>query len=103
MIWAQSDNVLHRFYWFESLSPAAKGRIDAKIEKNTITITTANQADIALWLSPTLVDYKKPIMVVKDGKRSEFRIKPSLQTYVDGLAATGDPALSAPVRLLLAR
>ena len=99
VIWAQTDSVLHRFYWLESLTPQAKGRIDAKVEKNTITITTANQGEIALWLSPTLVDYKKPVIVIRDGKRTGFKVKPSLSTYVDGLAATGDPALTAPVRL----
>jgi hypothetical protein len=101
VIWAQTDKVLHRFYWLEATNPVAGGRIDATVEKNTITITTTIQGEIALWLSPALVDYKKPVVVMRDGKRLQFRVKPSMETYVDGLAATGDPSLTAPVRIVI--
>ncbi|MDR3690715.1 MAG: transglutaminase domain-containing protein [Fimbriimonas sp.] len=101
VIWVQTDTVLHRFYWLESLAPKPKGRIDANIAKNTITLKTSDQGEIALWLSPSLVDLKKPVVVIRDGKRTAFRLKPSLQTYADGLAETGDPALTAPVRVVV--
>jgi len=101
VIWAQTDGVLHRFYWLESITPAPKGRIDAAIAGNTITLTTSGQGELALWLTPKLVNLDKPIVVVRDGKRTEYRVKPSLKTFVDGLQATGDPELTAPVRILV--
>jgi hypothetical protein len=101
VIWAQTDNVLHRFYWLEAASPTAKGRIEAAIDKNVVTLTTNSQSEIALWLSPSQVDYSKPIVVVRDGSRQVFQAKPSLETYAQGLASTGDPALAAPIRLVL--
>lgn len=101
LIWVQTDNVLHRFYWLEALSPTAKGTVEATIDGNQITMTTSNQASVALWLSKSQMDYSKPIIVVRDGKRQVFRVKPDLETFAEGLASTGDPALAAPVRLVV--
>ena len=103
VIWAQTDNVLHRSYWLESVSPVNKGRIDASIEKNTVTMSTTNQGDIALWLSSRLVDYSKPIVVIRDGVRTVYHAKPSLGTFVNRLASICDPALSAPIRILVSK
>ena len=101
LIWAQTDTVLHRFYWLEAVDPAAKGRIEASISNNKIDLKASGQGAIALWLPSSLVDYKKQVIVIRNGNRSVFHVTPSMQTYVDGLQATGDPALTAPVRLLL--
>jgi len=101
VIWVQTDDVLHRFYWLEALKPAAKGRIDATVEGNAITLKTEGQGEIALWLSSELVDLSKPVTVVRDGVRKEFKLKPSLAIYCDGLEQTGDPFLAAPVRIVV--
>ncbi len=101
VIWTQTDDRIRRFYWLEALAPKDKGRIDASVEGNTITLTTEGQGEVALWLSSALVDLSKPVVVVRDGKKQEFKVKPSLATYCDGLAQTGDPALAAPVRVVV--
>ena len=101
VVWVQTDDVLHRFYWLEALQPTPKGRIDATVQGNTITLTTKGQSAIALWLSSDLVDLSKPVVVVKDGVRKEFKPQPSLATYCDGIESTGDRDLSAPVRIVL--
>ena len=101
VVWVQTDDVLRRCYWLEALKPQDKGRIDATVEGNTVTLKTEGQGGVALWLSPALVDLSKPVVVVRDGKRHEFRAKPSLAVYCDGLEATGDPLLAAPVRLVV--
>ena len=101
VIWAQTDNVLHRFYWLEALTPVAKGKIDATIEKNQVTLLTTNQGDIALWLSPSLVDYRKPLIVTRDGVKHRYKLSSNLECYCQGMASTGDPALTAPVRIVV--
>jgi hypothetical protein len=101
VIWVQTDDVLKRFYWLEALKPADKGRIDAAIEGNTITLKTEGQGDIALWLSASLIDLTKPVTVVRDGKKKVYKVKPSLTTFREGLEQTADPALSAPVRIVV--
>ncbi len=101
VIWVQTDDVLKRFYWLEAVKPIDKGRIDAAIEGNTITLKTESQGDVALWLSDSLVDLSKPVTVLRDGKKKVFRVKPSLATFREGLEQTGDPALSAPVRVVV--
>lgn len=101
IIWTQTDDVLHHFYWVEALKPVDKGHIEVTVEGNRITLTTINQGDVALWLSPSLVDLKKPVVVVRDGKTTTFKVKPSLDTFVEGLKETGDPALTAPVRIVV--
>lgn len=101
VLWAQTDDVLHRFYWLEALSPQQGGWIDAKVEKNEITLTTKNQGKLALWLNPALVDLTKPVVVVRDGRKTVVKPTESLATYCDGLAATGDPSLSGTVRIVV--
>jgi transglutaminase-like putative cysteine protease len=101
VLWTQTDDVIRRFYWLEALKPVDKGRIDAEIVGNEITLKTENQGDVALWLSSALVDLTKPVVVVRDGKRTVHKPNPSLATYADGLEQTGDPALTAPVRIVV--
>lgn len=101
VVWVQTDNVLHRFYWLEAVNPVEKGRIEAIIDGNTITLTTEKQGQVAIWLTSNLVDLTKPVVVVRDGKSSTFNVKPSLATFCSGLEQTGDPALSAPVRIII--
>jgi hypothetical protein len=102
VVWHQTDTVLHRFYWLEALSPVKDGYIEATVDGNTITVTAHDQTKVALWLSPSLVDFHKPVQVIFNGIAKPYSVKPSLATYCDGLAQTGDPYLAAPVRLVIA-
>lgn len=101
IIWTQSDDVIHRFYWLEALKPVDQGRIEAEISGNTFTLTTKNQGEIALWLPLHKIDYSKPIIVIRDGKRHEFMGKPNLETYAQGLEQTGDPDLATGTRIVV--
>lgn len=101
LIWVQTDTVLKRFYWLEALQPADKGRIEATIEGNTITLKTEGQGGVALWLTPGLVDFSKPVTVVRDGKKTTVKVKASLATFCDGLEQTGDAALSGAARVVV--
>lgn len=102
VVWTQSDNVLKRNYWVEAPEPVEKGHIEAKIVGNTISVKAQKQSRIALWLDEKMVDFKKPVVVeVEGGKRQTFRLKPSLETYCQGLEDTADPHLTAPVRIEL--
>lgn len=102
LIWTQSDTVIKRFYWIEALSPVNEGHIEADARGNTITLKTAKQARVTLWLDSALVDLARPIKVVVNGGKSVvFTPRPTLETYCRGLEQTADPRLSAPVRLEL--
>lgn len=100
VIWNQSDTNIRRFYWLEAVPPSGIARIEAEINGNTITMTTKNQGPIAIWL-PKTIDFTKPVIVVRDGKRHEFKVKPSLETYAQGLEQTGDPALTSGTRIFI--
>lgn len=100
VVWTESDTVLKRSYWVEAPAPVKDGHIEAKIVGNTIAVKAQKQDTIALWLDDDLVDLKKPVTVeVEGGPKQVFRLKPNLETYCQGLAATADPRLAAPVRL----
>lgn len=101
VIWVQSDSVLKRFYWLEAVSPVDKGRIEATIEGNTVTITSEGQGDIALWFSPAMVDFSKPVKVIRDGKTTEVKLTSSLETFCEGILMTGDPELSGLARVVI--
>ena len=104
VVWTQSDNVLKRSYWVETLTPVNGGHIEAKVEGNKISVTTDKQDQIALWLDEGLVDISKPITITFEGSNRHpqtVRLQPSLETYCLGLERTADPRLAAPVRLLV--
>jgi hypothetical protein len=102
VIWTQSDSVLKRCYWIEALQPVSDGHIEATVEGNTISIRATKQDQIALWLDRSLVDFSKPVTVeVTGGKKQVFKLKPSLETYCQGLEQTADPHLAAPVQILV--
>ena len=101
IIWTQTDDVIRRFYWLEALNPVDQGRIEAEINGNTIKLTTKNQGEIALWLPESKIDLDKPVVVIRDGKRHEFKAKSSLETYALGLEQTGDPNLATGIRILV--
>ncbi|CAN5452027.1 hypothetical protein BH11ARM2_BH11ARM2_29560 [soil metagenome] len=99
LVWTQTDDVLHRFYWLEAENPVGGGHIEASIEGNTVTIQAPKAGVLALWLSQALVDLTKPVTILRDGKKQEIAPKPSLETFCQGLFQTGDPALSGTVRV----
>ncbi len=100
VVWTQSDNVLKRFYWLEAIAPVNQGHIEAKIVGNVVTVKAMKQERIAMWLDEKRFDLKKPITVeVNGGKKQVFKVKPSLETYCQGLEATADPRLTAPARI----
>ena len=98
---SESDAILTRNYWIEALKPVNGGRIEAAVNGNTITINTTKQSGVAVWLDPTLVDFKKPVEIVVDGKKKSYKLSPSLETYCEGLEQTADPKLAAAVRIVI--
>lgn len=122
LVWAQSDNVLKRFFWIEAENPSNQGQIEAIVTGNMIIIKAMKQEKLALWLNQSLVDLKKPILVqVSDASRQEksdpvkkirdevkrslqrrvFQVRPDLETFCLGLDQTADPFMAAPVRIVL--
>lgn len=102
IVWTQSDTVLKRFFWVEALEPAREGHIEATVEGNTIRVKAVKQEKLALWLDPSLVDFKKPVTVeVEGGKKHVFHVKASIETYCEGLEQTADQHMAAPVRVTL--
>lgn len=101
LVWTQTDNVIGHFYWLESLHPVEGGHIEATAKDNTITISAKGHGDLAVWLSPALVDMTKPVTIVRDGKETVVTPKPSLGTFVEGLLQTGDATLSGTMRVVV--
>lgn len=100
VVWTQSDDVLHRFYWLEALAPKDNGHVEAIVTGNTIKITRTADQPLALWLDPKLVNFGKPVEIEAIGaKKQSIKVKPSLATWCLGLEQTGDPQLSSPVRI----
>jgi transglutaminase-like putative cysteine protease len=100
VVWVQSDDVLKHCYWVETPHPSDKGRIEASVHENTITLKADGLDEAALWLDDGLIAVGKPVtVVVVGGPTNEYAGKSTLENYCLGLEQRGDPRLAAPVRL----
>ncbi len=100
LVWVQSDDVLTHHFWVEALKPSDRGRIEASVTRNTITLKAEGQGGLALWLDQPLVDLARPVTIeLNGGKATTLTPKPTLETYCFGLEERGDPRLAAPVRV----
>lgn len=103
VIWKQTDTVLKRFYWLEIDSPKEGGSVDATVDGNTISLTLGGGLEeAALWLSPKLVDFSKPVSVsVNGGPAKLVSTVGTMATYCDGVEKTGDPEMATGVRVVV--
>ena len=101
-MWAQSDNVLHHFYWIEAPDPADSGRIEATVKDNAITLKTDHQDQVVLWLDSPLVNLASPVTVTRpNGPALTITPRPNVETYCVGLEERADPRLAAPTRIVV--
>jgi poly(3-hydroxybutyrate) depolymerase len=69
---------------------------------NTILVTTQNVAKFTVWLHPRMIDEKKPVTIIVNGKtRFTERVKPSLATALESYERRGDWGLIYPIRIEL--
>ena len=100
LVWIQSDDILHHFYWVEAVKPVDNGRVEAKVSGNAIDLKTDLQNELFLWLDSPLVDLSKAVTVtVAGGTPQTFSLKPNVETFCLGLDERGDFRLAAPARI----
>jgi hypothetical protein len=100
VVWAQSDDVLRNFYWVEAPQPGPRGRIEATVKDNVITLRAEHQEEVAFWLDTPLIDLARPVTVTRpDGHALAITVAPKVETYCVGLEERGDQRLAAPVRI----
>jgi hypothetical protein len=93
LAWELTDSVVSRFFWLGVGRPERGGRIDAKVEGNTVTLTTSKVGEVELHLDARLVKLDRPLRVSRDGKTWTIRVSPSLLTLCRSLLERGDPSL----------
>ena len=99
LIWVQSDDVLHHFYWIEAPKAVDNARVEAKVVSNAIDIKT-DLEELSLWLDSSLVNLSQPLIVnVSEGKPQTYLLKPNIETLCVGLEERGDLRLAAPARI----
>jgi poly(3-hydroxybutyrate) depolymerase len=100
VVWVQSDGALRHHFWIEASRPADRGRVEASVAGNTITVKAEGQGNLTLWLDRPLVDLAKPVTIeVVGAKTTTVTPKPSLETYCLGLEERGDPRLAGVVKV----
>lgn len=96
LCWEQTDSVIRTFFWIEDVH-AAKGReINARIDANTITLTTTGGVrTIRLHIDERHVDPSKPVTVRRDNVESVYTLKPSAAALARSMRLRGDPSLAS--------
>lgn len=75
---------------------AANGVVEARYAANTFDVTTSRVARFALWLSPRMVDFTRPVVVRVNGvERFRDRVSPdrrfTVARFLDGRPGSADP------------
>ena len=99
--WEPTDSAITDFYWLSVAKPANGQSIDARIDGNTVSITTRKVGQFELGLDSRLIACDKPLRVTVNGKQREVTVRPQLLTLCQSLLQRGDPQLACTCRVPL--
>jgi pimeloyl-ACP methyl ester carboxylesterase len=94
LTWELKDNVIHHFFWLSVPEPADKQTLEARIQDNTLDISSRNVKQFEVSLDERLVNFDKPLRINLNGKISEQKVQPSFLTLCQSIAERGDPGLA---------
>ena len=100
LTWRLSDNVIHDFFWLQTNVPKAGMSMNTTIQKNNI-VTQTNLAGASILLDSRLIDFKKPVVLELNGKKSTHILKPSLRIFCQTMQERGDPELAFTTKMVL--
>jgi hypothetical protein len=100
LTWRLSDNVIHDFFWLQTNVPKAGMNMNANIQKNNIVAQT-NLTEASILLDSRLIDFKKPVVLELNGKKSIHKLKPSLRIFCQTMQERGDPELAFTTKMVL--
>ncbi len=100
LTWRLSDNVIHDFFWLRTNVPKAGMSMNTSIQKNNIVAQT-NLAEASILLDSRLIDFKKPVVLELNGKKSTHKLKPSLRIFCQTMEERGDPELAFTTKMVL--
>ena len=100
LTWRLSDNVIHDFFWLQTNVPKAGMSMNTTIQKNNI-VTQTNLAGASILLDSRLIDFKKPVVLELNGKKSTHKLKPSLRIFCQTMQERGDPELAFTTKMVL--
>ena len=80
-------------YWLRIREGTHKGRIDARVQGNTISVRTKGVRRVAVYLSDRLVNLDRPVSVMVNGVSAHAApVKRDVFMMLDVIRETGDPA-----------
>ena len=100
LTWRLSDNVIHHFFWLQTNIPKAGMNFITSIQKNNIVAQT-NLTEASILLDSRLIDFKKPVVLELNGKKSIHKLKPSLRIFCQTMQERGDPELAFTTKMVL--
>jgi hypothetical protein len=100
LTWRLSDNVIHDFFWLQTNVPKAGMNMNTSIQKNNI-VTQTNLTEASILLDSRLIDFKKPVVLELNGKKSTHKLKPSLRIFCQTMQERGDPELAFTTKMVL--
>ena len=74
--------------------------MNTTIQKNNI-VTQTNLAGASILLDSRLIDFKKPVVLELNGKKSTHKLKPSLRIFCQTMQERGDPELAFTTKMVL--
>jgi transglutaminase-like putative cysteine protease/predicted esterase len=94
LTWEVVGGSMPDFYWLSVPKPGGGQAIEAAIRDNKVTLTTRQVEKLDLRLDARLMDFRKPLSIILNGKTRELKVAPSLAVLCRTMAERGDPYLA---------
>ena len=100
LTWEQTDPVVDHFFWLSVREPKKKTLIDAKLDSNTLTLTTENCEQVTVWLDQRLIDPAQKIAIRVDESETVYvNYEPQFRWLCESIRHSGDPNLGFDFRI----
>jgi transglutaminase-like putative cysteine protease/pimeloyl-ACP methyl ester carboxylesterase len=99
LTWEMTDGVIQNFFWLQVPKPGKHQEIDAACHDNRIVVTTTNVVAANVLLDSRLIDFKRPVVLEVNGRKTTRKLQPSLVTLCQTLMERGDPELAFTARV----
>ncbi len=94
LTWDLTDPQVDDFFWLSVSKPKKGASVTAKVQGNTMELSTQDITELELHLDRRLVELDKPVQLTLNGQPRPLTLKPRLKDFCQSLHQRGDPCLA---------
>ncbi len=103
LTWTMTDRVIHDFFWLQVENPEKGQEFNVACHDNRVVVNAEKLPGGSVWLDSRLVDFKKPVTVEWQGRRTARKLTPDLRLFCESMQRRGDSELAFCARVDLSK